>query len=46
MTIFSRERKINENDIRENMSIASTENVFFESITSLKKIFSKILETK
>ena len=41
MTIFSRERKINENDIRENMSIASTENVFFESITSLKKIFSK-----
>ena len=46
MTIFSRERKINENDIRENMSIASTENVFFESITSLKKIFSKNTRNK
>ena len=46
MTIYSRERKINENDIRENMSIASTENVFFESITSLKKIFSKNTRNK
>ena len=46
LTIFSRERNIKENDIKEKMSIASTENVCFESITSLKEIFLKSTRRK
>lgn len=44
ITVFSRERKIKETDTKEKMSVASIENVTFESIPNLKSLFSK--ETK